>query len=90
MFAVARTAQDTDAAPFKTQGSVRLMAPAKVNLYLEIGPRRSDGYHEATTVMHALALHDVVRMRLVPGSSDGGLAIDLTCRSCEGLSLIHI
>ena len=90
MFAVARTAQDTDAAPFKTQGSVRLMAPAKVNLYLEIGPRRSDGYHEATTVMHALALHDVVRMRLVPGSSDGGLAIDLTCRSCEGIAPLAV
>ena len=42
--------------------SIQLIAPAKVNLYLGIGRKRADGYHDATTVMHALAMHDVLTM----------------------------
>lgn len=49
---------------FRSQGWLKLVAPAKVNLHLAIGRRRDDGYHEATTVMHALTLHDIVYMRL--------------------------
>ena len=48
--------------------TVRVVAPAKVNLFLGIGERRPDGYHSATTVMHALAMHDTIEMTLVgPG-----------------------
>jgi 4-diphosphocytidyl-2-C-methyl-D-erythritol kinase len=39
------------------------IAPAKVNLYLGVGSLRQDGYHEVTTVMHALELADVLRIR---------------------------
>lgn len=56
---------------FRSQGWVKLLAPAKVNLHLAIGPRRDDGYHEAATVMHALNLHDVVYMRRKPGGGSG-------------------
>ena len=38
--------------------TVNVIAPAKVNLFLGIGQRREDGYHDVTTVMHALAMHD--------------------------------
>ena len=48
---------------FRSQGWLKLIAPAKVNLHLGIGARRDDGYHQADTVMHALNLHDVVYMR---------------------------
>ena len=41
--------------------TVRAMAPAKVNLLLAIGNRRADGYHDAVTVMHSLALHDTLQ-----------------------------
>ncbi|MEZ5185214.1 MAG: 4-(cytidine 5'-diphospho)-2-C-methyl-D-erythritol kinase [Candidatus Nanopelagicales bacterium] len=32
--------------------------PAKINLYLGVGPRRADGYHELATVFQALDLTD--------------------------------
>ena len=48
---------------FRSQGWLKLIAPAKVNLHLAIGARRDDGYHDAVSIMHALNLHDVVYMR---------------------------
>lgn len=41
-------------------GSVTVRAPGKVNLYLAVGDRRADGYHELTTVFHAVSLVDEV------------------------------
>jgi 4-diphosphocytidyl-2-C-methyl-D-erythritol kinase len=35
-------------------------APAKLNLYLEVGGTRPDGYHDVRTVLVALDLHDTV------------------------------
>lgn len=37
---------------------ISVFAPAKVNLHLAVGPRRHDGYHDVTTVMHALDFGD--------------------------------
>jgi 4-diphosphocytidyl-2-C-methyl-D-erythritol kinase len=37
-----------------------LIAPAKVNLYLAVGPARPDGYHPVTTVLCALEFGDAV------------------------------
>jgi 4-diphosphocytidyl-2-C-methyl-D-erythritol kinase len=44
-------------------GSVTVRVPGKVNLYLEVGDRRPDGYHELTTVFHAVSLADEVTLR---------------------------
>ena len=41
-------------------GSVTVRVPGKVNLYLEVGDRRTDGYHELATVFHAVSLLDEV------------------------------
>lgn len=41
-------------------GSVTVRVPGKVNLYLEVGDRRPDGYHELATVFHAVSLLDEV------------------------------
>jgi 4-diphosphocytidyl-2-C-methyl-D-erythritol kinase len=41
-------------------GSVTVRVPGKVNLYLDVGDRRADGYHELTTVFHAVSLLDEV------------------------------
>lgn len=49
---------------FREQGWLKLISPAKVNLHLGIGTRRSDGYHSAVTIMHAINLHDIVYMKL--------------------------
>ncbi|MDT5173886.1 MAG: 4-diphosphocytidyl-2-C-methyl-D-erythritol kinase [Mycobacterium sp.] len=44
-------------------GSVTVRVPGKVNLYLAVGDRRDDGYHELTTVFHAVSLFDEVTVR---------------------------
>src|SRR3954466_8854655 len=41
-------------------GSVTVRVPGKVNLYLAVGDRRDDGYHELTTVFHAVSLLDEI------------------------------
>jgi 4-diphosphocytidyl-2-C-methyl-D-erythritol kinase len=44
-------------------GSATVRVPGKVNLYLAVGDRRDDGYHELTTVFHAVSLLDEVTVR---------------------------
>jgi 4-diphosphocytidyl-2-C-methyl-D-erythritol kinase len=44
-------------------GSVTVQVPGKVNLYLAVGDRREDGYHELTTVFQAVSLLDEVTVR---------------------------
>ncbi|MBX9638254.1 MAG: 4-(cytidine 5'-diphospho)-2-C-methyl-D-erythritol kinase, partial [Mycobacteriaceae bacterium] len=44
-------------------GSTTVRVPGKVNLYLAVGDRRDDGYHELTTVFHAVSLFDEVTVR---------------------------
>ena len=57
------------------EGGLRLLAPAKLNLVLEILGRREDGYHDLDTVMTTIDLADTVRLR--PGQ---GLAVRLNGR----------
>ena len=56
------------------------LAPAKLNLTLEVGEKRSDGYHEVQSVMSCAALYDEVTLE----STSGG--ISMTC-DCPGLPL---
>lgn len=51
------------AAEWVTTGSVTVRVPGKVNLHLGVGDRREDGYHELTTVFHAVSLSDDVTVR---------------------------
>jgi 4-diphosphocytidyl-2-C-methyl-D-erythritol kinase len=44
-------------------GSVTVRVPGKVNLYLAVGDARADGYHELTTVFHAVSLLDELTVR---------------------------
>ena len=44
-------------------GSVTVRVPGKVNLFLGVGDRRSDGYHELATVFHAVSLYDDITVR---------------------------
>lgn len=37
-----------------------VIAPAKINLFLGVGPLRADGYHELATIFQALSLHDTL------------------------------
>ena len=49
------------------------LAPAKLNLTLDVGTRRPDGYHEITSVMQSAALYDVVTLETVETEGGGRL-----------------
>jgi 4-diphosphocytidyl-2-C-methyl-D-erythritol kinase len=70
---------------FATHSSVRVRVPAKVNLHLHVGSLRPDGYHELTTVYHAIGLYDEITARrsdtlslTMEGEGTGALALDET------------
>jgi len=44
--------------------TLRVRAPAKINLHLEVGPRREDGYHDVITVLQTVSLFDTLRLTL--------------------------
>ncbi|MGH3545654.1 MAG: 4-(cytidine 5'-diphospho)-2-C-methyl-D-erythritol kinase [Mycobacteriales bacterium] len=60
--------------------TVTALAAAKLNLYLGVGPPRSDGYHELNTVFTTVSLHDEVRAQAAPA-----LTLQLTGRYAAGL-----
>ena len=64
------TAQGRRDAP----GRITVLAPAKINLGLEILGRRRDGYHEIVTVLQALRLTDRLEIRL---SEEPGIRLHL-------------
>lgn len=47
----------------RSGAGVCVPAPAKVNLYLEVGAVRTDGYHDVITVLQTIELHDDVCVR---------------------------
>jgi 4-diphosphocytidyl-2-C-methyl-D-erythritol kinase len=53
-----------------------LETPAKLNLALVVGPRRSDGMHEVATVMERLSLTDTVAVRRARETRVSGFAED--------------
>ena len=52
---------------------ITMEAPAKINLYLEVGSARPDGYHPVRTVMQAVELCDLLHLEV----TDGGRGLDL-------------
>lgn len=58
-----RSTDGNTATEWVPTGSVTVRVPGKVNLYLGVGDRRPDGYHELTTVFHAVSLSDEVTVR---------------------------
>ncbi|MCL4500694.1 MAG: 4-(cytidine 5'-diphospho)-2-C-methyl-D-erythritol kinase [Deltaproteobacteria bacterium] len=53
--------------------SIKVLCPAKVNLFLRVLGRRADGYHNLVTVMQPLSLADELTV------TPGGDGIRLTC-----------
>lgn len=52
----------------------KAVARAKINLFLEVGPRRDDGYHDIRSIMQSLELSDELYFRCTDGS-DGKIVI---------------
>ena len=69
----------------KLSGPVRVRVPAKINLHLGVGPLRPDGFHELSTVYHAISIFDELTARAgdtltvtMEGEGTGVLALDET------------
>jgi 4-diphosphocytidyl-2-C-methyl-D-erythritol kinase len=56
----------------KKNKRIKVPAPAKINLYLEVGEKRNDGYHNVRTVMQNICLFDEVNLSL----DDSGIDFD--------------
>jgi 4-diphosphocytidyl-2-C-methyl-D-erythritol kinase len=55
------------------EGGLAVLAPAKINLYLEVGPKRPDGFHDIDSIFQAIALHDRLEFTAV---SDGTISLE--------------
>lgn len=57
--------------------SLSVLAPAKINLYLNVGARRADGYHDIESVMQTVTVFDRIEVKKHPSS--GKKEISLFC-----------
>ncbi len=78
-----RTTSSTKTSTMSNGDGLRLLAPAKINLALEILRRRPDGFHEIATVMTTLDLAD--RVSLWPRAEGAGLEVVLTGAYAAGI-----
>lgn len=51
---------------FSGHDTIKVKAPAKINLFLEILGKRSDGFHEIETVMCPVQLFDTITVKKIP------------------------
>jgi 4-diphosphocytidyl-2-C-methyl-D-erythritol kinase len=75
--------EEYDRPRLAAHGPVRVRVPAKINLHLHVGRVRGDGFHELTTVYHAISLFDEVSARrgdtltlTMEGEGAGELSLD--------------
>ena len=64
---------------------IKILAPAKINLFLEVKNRRPDGYHNIDSVMQAVSLCD--RITIVPDKTDLSLRCSLPELPCDEKNL---
>ncbi|MET7397847.1 4-(cytidine 5'-diphospho)-2-C-methyl-D-erythritol kinase [Dactylosporangium sp. NPDC005572] len=88
--------EEFDRPRLAAHGPVRVRVPAKINLHLHVGPARPDGFHELTTVYHAIGLYDEITARrgdtltlTMEGEGTGELSLDednLVIRAARALA----
>jgi 4-diphosphocytidyl-2-C-methyl-D-erythritol kinase len=59
----------------RSESGIEVLAPAKLNLFLEVLAKRSDGYHEIETLMVPIGWYDTLQLSDCPSGQ-----ISLTCR----------
>src|SRR5512147_1731242 len=65
----------TPAGPSLRMSSIAVFSPAKINLFLAVTARRSDGFHDLVSVVAPLSFGDSLWLH-APGSAHG---ISLAC-----------
>ncbi len=60
---------------YRDMAELILRANAKINLFLEVGGRREDGYHDIVSVMQSVSLADEVSVR-TEADADAGIRLD--------------
>src|ERR1700710_2010165 len=75
-------------APTRT---LKLLVPAKINLHLRVGPRRSDGFHPLLSWMTTIGLFDILTLTQTAAESAHALPV-LTCDDpslpCDARNLV--
>ena len=56
---------------------MKILSPAKINLFLHVAGKRSDGYHEIVSLMCCVSLYDILHIDF------GNAATSLTCTDPE-------
>ncbi|MBW1635979.1 MAG: 4-(cytidine 5'-diphospho)-2-C-methyl-D-erythritol kinase, partial [Deltaproteobacteria bacterium] len=82
---------------------ILLHAPAKINLFLHVLGRRSDGYHDIETWMQKIDLFDIITLEITAGSTinfscsdpeipagEGNLAVRAAMVFCSSLGLNEV
>ena len=59
--------------------SVKIRAPAKINLGLHVVGRRADGYHLLDTIMVPVSLYDEIHLTKMGQGRSGGSTLTVTC-----------
>jgi 4-diphosphocytidyl-2-C-methyl-D-erythritol kinase len=74
---------------------MRVLAPAKINIHLRVGPRRPDGFHPLLSWMTTVGLFDTLNFTHVPSKDAGpprrprvSLRCDNPLLPCDGRNLI--
>lgn len=52
--------------------ALTIEARAKINLFLKVGPRRADGFHDLETIFHSITLSDLLKLELLADSGTDG------------------
>ena len=72
--------------------TITRLAHAKINLTLDVGARREDGYHEIRSIMQTVTLHDTLTVKRTPERP--GVRLEVVGEEAEGVpadesNLVH-
>eukprot|EP00923_Selenidium_pygospionis_P016613 GHVN01029149.1.p1 GENE.GHVN01029149.1~~GHVN01029149.1.p1 ORF type:complete len:369 (-),score=120.05 GHVN01029149.1:263-1369(-) len=73
---------------FTSPTSLTLLSPAKVNLFLRILKRRTDGFHELSSLFQTISLTDEVKMKADNELDSDFIVCDDPKVPCDGTNLI--
>ena len=74
---------ETICAHAMTTEPISIRAHAKINLILDVGARRPDGYHDIESIMQTIALHDVLTIAWTPDAP--GVNLEVRGPEAEGV-----